>query len=237
MYVGELLKSLERIPSGVPGLDPLINGGFLPGRLYLITGPPGSGKTTIGIQFLIEGAKNNEVGLFVSFFDNPKIIIQDMLKYNLGLLSYVQSKKIVFYDMAEYLLHINHKMSWSELFNKILSFISEVNAKRVVIDSFTSMKDMVRDPENKRIALIKFIRELENKEVTVLLISEMVNPDTYSEEYYLASGVIVLHHFIRNYTMVRALQILKMRGIPHDSNMKRIRFTSEGVRVYAEAPF
>lgn len=66
MYVGELLKNLDRIPSGVPGLDELIGGGFLPGRVYVVTGPPGSGKTTLGMQFLAEGAKNDEKGLFIA---------------------------------------------------------------------------------------------------------------------------------------------------------------------------
>ncbi|WP_297068670.1 ATPase domain-containing protein [Thermococcus sp.] len=53
MYVGDFLKTLDRVPSGVPRLDGLLSGGFLPGRVYLVVGPPGSGKTTLGMQFLI----------------------------------------------------------------------------------------------------------------------------------------------------------------------------------------
>nr|WP_238565044.1 ATPase domain-containing protein [Thermococcus litoralis] len=58
----ELDLAYKRIPTGIKGLDELLGGGLLPGRVYVVTGPPGSGKTTLGIQFLIEGAKNNEKG-------------------------------------------------------------------------------------------------------------------------------------------------------------------------------
>ncbi len=237
MYVGEILKSLERIPSGVPGLDEIIGGGFLPGRVYLITGPPGSGKTTMGIQFLVEGARNGEKGVFISLVENPRIIIQDMLRYNFGLLGYVKSKTITFHDLGQILLRAEYRMTWNELFKSILQIINEEEAKRAVVDSFTSMEHLVKDPENKRWALGRFIRALQELETTTLITSEMLQGDTYTDEHYLADGVLVIHHFMRNYQMVRALQVLKMRGVPHDSNLKRIRFTDEGIRVYNEAPF
>ncbi|WP_367884004.1 RAD55 family ATPase [Thermococcus sp. JCM 11816] len=143
MYVGELLKNLDRIPSGVPGLDELIGGGFLPGRVYVVTGPPGSGKTTLGMQFLAEGAKNDEKGLFIALFETPDIIVRDMLRYNLGILEYVNSKKIVFYDLGEILLSANRELSWDELFKLLLEIIKRENAKRVVIDSFSLFESFV----------------------------------------------------------------------------------------------
>ncbi|WP_148882700.1 RAD55 family ATPase [Thermococcus aciditolerans] len=237
MYVGELLKSLDRASSGVPGLDDLIGGGFLPGRVYLVVGPPGSGKTTLGIQFLMSGVKNGEKGLFVSLFENPQLITQDMLRYNFGLLGHVQAKKIVFNDFGQILFGAGRKFAWDELLRSLLEIIRKEDAKRVVIDSFNSLEYSVVDPENKRMALGKLMRKLHELDVTTLITSEMMSSESYTDEYYLADGVIVLHHFMRNFQMVRALQVLKMRGVPHDSNLKRIRFTEEGIRVYPEAPF
>lgn len=237
MYVGELLKSMERVPTGVEGLDGLIGGGLIPGRLYLITGPPGSGKTTIGIQFLIKGAEENEKGLYISLVDDPKSILQDMSKYNFNLLMHTKARKIVFYDIGYNLLRMEEKLTWRELFRKMKEAIAAEKPKRVVIDSFTSMEKLVVDPENKRRELGYFVRAMEEMGVTVLMISEMMSSEEYTDEYYMASGVIVMHHFMRNYSMIRALQILKMRGTAHDSNMKRVRFTTDGVKVYNEGPF
>jgi len=237
LYVGEILKSLDRVPSGVPGLDEIIGGGFLPGRVYLITGPPGSGKTTMGVQFLVEGARNGEKGVFVSLVEDPRVILQDMLRYNFGLLGYVKSKTITFHDLGRILLRTEYRLTWNELFNSILQIISEEGIKRAVIDSFTSMEHLVKDPENKRWALGRFIRALQELETTTLITSEMLQGERYTDEHYLVDGVLVIHHFMRNYQMVRAMQVLKMRGVPHDSNLKRIRFTDEGIKVYNEAPF
>ena len=237
MYVGEILKSLDRVPSGVPGLDEIIGGGFLPGRVYLITGPPGSGKTTMGVQFLVEGARNGEKGVFVSLVEDPRVILQDMLRYNFGLLGYIKSKTITFHDLGRILLRTEYRLTWNELFNSILQIISEEGIKRAVIDSFTSMEHLVKDPENKRWALGRFIRALQELETTTLITSEMLQGERYTDEHYLVDGVLVIHHFMRNYQMVRAMQVLKMRGVPHDSNLKRIRFTDGGIKVYNEAPF
>lgn len=237
MYVGELLKNLDRVSTGVPGLDDLIGGGLINGRVYLLIGPPGSGKTTFGIQFLIEGAKNDEKGLFVSLLEHPKTITQNMLRYNFGLLNYLKSKRIVFYDLGEGVFRAGRRFTWSEALDNLLGIVEGEGIKRVVIDSFTSLEHSVLDPDYKRIALGRFVRKLHDMGVTCLMTVEMMSSERYTDEYYLADGVIVLHHFMRDYRMIRALQVLKMHGVAHDTNLKKIRFTDEGLRVYPEAPF
>ncbi|NJE05800.1 recombinase [Thermococcus sp. M36] len=237
MYVGDLLRSLDRVPTGIPGLDELIGGGFIPGRVYLVIGPPGSGKTTFGVQFLVEGAKRGEKGLFISLTDSPEKVTQDMLRYNFGILSHIQSRRIVFHDMGEAIFGAGRRATWSEVLEDILRIIEAEDVGRVVIDSFTSLEYSVIDPDHRRISVGRFIRKLYGTGVTCLILSEMLASDTYTDEYYLADGVIVLHHFMRNYRMVRALQVLKMHGVAHDSNLKKMRFTEDGIRVYPESPF
>ena len=231
------LPMYRRLSTGIKGLDDLIGGGLIPGRVYVVTGPPGSGKTTLGMQFLVEGAKNGERGVYISLVDDPKTIIQDMLHYRFNLLSYIRSKRIVIYDLGTTLTQANKKLSWTEILEEIKRIILHENAKRVVIDSFTPLEFMVSDPENKRREIVRLIKLLSAMDITAIIITEMMESEKYTDDYYVASGVIIMHHFMRDYKMVRAIQILKMRGTSHDSNFKKIKITENGIEVYNEAPW
>ncbi|HII66915.1 MAG TPA: recombinase [Thermococcaceae archaeon] len=231
------LPIYSRVSTGVKGLDNLIGGGLIPGRVYVVTGPPGSGKTTLGIQFLVEGAKNGEKGIYISLVDDSKTIIQDMLYYRFNLLSHIRSKKIVIYDLGAVLSQGGKKPTWKEILKEIKRIILHENAKRVVIDSFTPLEFMVQDPENKRKEVVGLIKLLSTMEITTIVITEMIESEKYTDDYYVASGVIIMHHFMRQYNMIRALQILKMRGTSHDSNLKKIKITENGIEVYNEAPW
>lgn len=231
------LPIYSRVSTGVKGLDNLIGGGLIPGRVYVVTGPPGSGKTTLGIQFLVEGAKNGEKGIYISLVDDSKTIIQDMLYYRFNLLSHIRSKKIVIYDLGAVLSQGGKKPTWKEILKEIKRIILHENAKRVVIDSFTPLEFMVQDPENKRKEVVGLIKLLSTMEITTIVITEMIESEKYTDDYYVASGVVIMHHFMRQYNMIRALQILKMRGTSHDSNLKKIKITENGIEVYNEAPW
>jgi len=231
------LPMYRRLSTGIKGLDDLIGGGLIPGRVYVVTGPPGSGKTTLGMQFLVEGAKNGERGVYISLVDDPKTIIQDMLHYRFNLLSYIRSKRIVIYDLGATLTQANKKPSWTEILEEIKRIILHENAKRVVIDSFTPLEFMVSDPENKRREIVRLIKLLSAMDITAIIITEMMESEKYTDDYYVASGVIIMHHFMRDYKMVRAIQILKMRGTSHDSNFKKIKITENGIEVYNEDPW
>lgn len=84
-----------RIKTGLDGFDELIEGGLLEGRQYLVSGSPGSGKTTFGVQFLSAGASNGEPGAYVALSESVEIIIEDMSRYDLHIEELVRKKKII----------------------------------------------------------------------------------------------------------------------------------------------
>jgi KaiC/GvpD/RAD55 family RecA-like ATPase len=89
-----------RIKSGIEEFDVLVEGGFLQGRQYLLSGSPGSGKTTFGVQFLAGGALEGETGAYIALSEGTGTIIDDMSRYNLQIADLVKNKKLFFIDLG-----------------------------------------------------------------------------------------------------------------------------------------
>ncbi len=231
-----------RIRTGVPGFDELVQGGLISKRVYIIAGPPGSGKTTFGIQFLIQGAKEGERGLYVTLTEDPHSIIEDLSTFRFNLRRYTLGGLILFADMGPLnIQNMNAVKSGArlketyaqEVFKRISALVKMKDIKRLVIDSVLTLKygGGSREEENREIA--RFFRSLKELKVTTLILSEMTDLSNYSPEHYMANGVIFLHNFLNGHTMTRALQIIKMRGTPHDCDMHRMEITPDGIKVYS----
>ena len=235
-----------RVRTGILGFDELIQGGLLENRVYILCGPPGSGKTTFGVQYLASGAAKNQIGLFVSLVENPVHIVNDMSHYTFDVRKWSKAKKLYFMDMGP-LSHKESKslkasdsgaaqddyvLSASDLLDKLERVIEKINAKRLVIDSLMTVKYSSGDPQLEKKEMTRFIRSLKDFGCTTVLLSEMVDPDAYNVEHFLAHGVIFLHNFFEKGSMTRAIQILKMRGIKHDCAMRSISFTDDGLYIH-----
>ncbi|MHC1576605.1 MAG: RAD55 family ATPase [Methanosarcinaceae archaeon] len=241
-----------RIQTGVEGFDELVQGGILSERVYLLSGPPGSGKTTFGIQFLAQGAALGEVGLYVTLTESPQNIIDDMSNYALNVNTLIKMKKLLFADLGPrmeygYMDDLHHVISPdydvghasvegeapspAMVFKDIAAYVSEYNIKRLVIDSVSSIRFTTRDRTLEEKEISRFIRNLKRIGCTTILLSEMTDPNAYSTEQFAAHGVFFLHNFLYDKTMTRALQIIKMRGTKHDCNMFSVEFTERGLKV------
>ena len=244
-----------RIPSGIKGLDELISGGFIPGRLYIVTGPPGGGKTTFSVQFLVKGALEGENGLYISLSEPTSNIIEDMERsYRFPINDLISRNKLFFIDLAPYeekiyagderikayvgraLEAYTHKVESSEyyftpldLYHFLAKIVPALKIKRLVIDSLMSLKGISSETYEKEFT--KFMRGIKSMNVTTLVISEMYETLKYQPEHFIAHGLIVLHHFIHEGRMVRGIQILKMRGTKHDEDIYELVFTPSGIEV------
>lgn len=229
----------RRIRSGVQGFDQLIEGGLLENRVYTICGPPGSGKTTFCMQFLVQGAVERETGLYVAFHESPENIYLDMCNYSFGLPTLVSQGLVRFLDMSgsnplAWMTEDDESPSPGNVLSIIQKLIREHNVKRLVIDSLKAIKFSYSKPQIARRDMTKFIHGLKDLGATTVIISELEDPDRYEIEQHLSHGLIFLHNFFQSRSMVRSVQIMKMRGTRHDCEMRKIVFGPKGIQVDAQ---
>jgi len=225
---------MKRLSTGVEGLDNIIQGGYPENRVIVISGSPGSGKTTVSMQFLIAGAMANEQGMFITTLENPRTVIENMSRYSLNLQSFIKDKSIIFVDMGPNIEAFQGSSTSivptsSFVINKITEYVKKWKITRLGIDSSSVIKYSTTGKISEQKELGKFIRKLKDLGCTTILISELSKSEAYSMEHFLSHGVIFMHNFLFGDSMVRSIQIIKMSGTKHDCDMHVIKFTKKGV--------
>ena len=214
----------EHVPCGIQGLDELLGGGYPRGRVILITGGPGSGKTLMAMQFLIDGVERfDERGVFVSLEEGKSHLTTEMANYGWDLEKYEKKNQIALVD-ASPLRQISKEaeaqapngtpqaqeknvrirgpeFSIQALSTVIRSYVRVTRATRIVIDPITSLSLQFGDAQLRRTAVIDLLDALIGMGTTSLVTTEIGNHFGYTltqreipPEEYLCHGVIVLHN-------------------------------------------
>ncbi|MBN2110312.1 MAG: AAA family ATPase [Methanosarcinaceae archaeon] len=237
---------MARIPTGIPGFDELIEGGFIENDVILLIGGPGAGKSTFGAQYLYEGITSYyEPGVYITFEETPARIMRNMWRHGWDLerLTKEDKLRIVRADPIAYERYVtknrdsgpNNEAGTSTIetvLRQIYASVQEIGARRLFIDSMTSLK-ISPDPVNVRYTILEFIKNIEGFDCTTLITSEVSNDQGhFSVEEYLAEGVICLKVFRIGGERIRAIEILKMRGTKHDEVLRPYVMTDNGIFVY-----
>ena len=232
-----------KIRSGIPGFDSIISGGFRPGRSVVLSGPPGSGKTTFGMQFLSSGARDfNESGIFITLSQSPSAIKNDFKSFGWDVQKLADDGRLIIIDARPFKeedgfialdesLYRGESLPFMHLTQLIMSGIKRINAKRIVIDSVTVLAMQYANSFYIRQGLQGLIQSLEDQNVSSLLVSETGDSGKIPHEWYVASGIISLSHVRKGDTMERAVQIIKMRGMRHSEQIFPIKITETGIQV------
>ena len=239
----------EYVPTGIIGVDKILaNKGIPKGNTILVSGGPGSGKTTFAIQFLYTGIiEHNESGLYVTLDEEPDEIKKNMLKYGWDLKKLEEKKKLVFINVSPVritpsetgLIQIGMKeFRLIKLLEAIKKGVKDVNAKRVVIDPITIFTLQYPNRIERIYAMRDLLRDLRQTGCTNLMISELRGTGWDREhqfEEYLTQGVILLRTFLRGSRLVRVFQAEKMRGLAIDNQPRPYEITKKGIEVYPSA--
>lgn len=246
----------EKATFGIAGLDEMLDDGLLVGRPYVVSGTTGTGKTTVCMQFLLEGAKNGERVLYVAVDEPPNEVRANMEKYGWDLsgvrvldgtpdiLNYdktpvrdVSSERQVtsLGSVGDAIRRTSEKgpsdVTISTIQELIKQEFKERKYNRLVIDSLTSLKFFYIRTSEEFAVLQSFFRMLSDLGVTSLLAVEVPEISRPGIESQLARGEIRLHRWFDGRGLMRGVTIEKYRGSSHESRMRHMKFTSNGVAV------
>jgi len=250
----------EKVKTGVLGLDEMLEGGLIPGRTYVVSGASGTGKSTLAMQFLLEGTKKGERVMYVSLDEPPNEVKQNMRSFgwDVGRVSvFDATPDILSYDKTpvrdvsterkvEYFADISdgiRKTSERSPVDISISTLQEMlrqemkvrRYSRVVIDSFTSLRYFYIKTSEENASLISFLRVLADLGVTCMVTVQLPEIAKVDFEAHMARGEIRLHKWFDGRGLMRGVTVEKYRGSSHDHRLRQMKITDDGIAIKSMA--
>jgi KaiC/GvpD/RAD55 family RecA-like ATPase len=220
--------TIKRVSTGIPGLDGLIEGGFIQGSVNMITGSTGTGKTLFSTQYLWYGLQKGETAVYITMEEDPIDIKEDVKTFGWDFEGYEKKGlcKIIYHDPAQ----VNNLPS------VMMEEISKLKANRLVIDSTSILGLNIEKPSQIRRRLFGVVSALKNHDgCTAVVISEVPEDSKalsrWGVEEFVVDGVIVLNYLGIGEAYNRSLMIRKMRRTNHGKDIYPFEITKNGIVV------
>lgn len=228
-------KKVKRLPTGIPGMDEIMEGGLEENSINLIAGSTGTGKTILAMQFLVNGIiKNNEPGIYITFEEPKAEIFRNMARFGWDLAKFEEEGKLIFLEYPPE--HVRKLLA--EGGGLIEEAVEKSGAKRMVIDSISSFTMLYKDELEKREESLTLFELIRKWGCTSLFTCEDELHDldyTISSELeFEVDGVILLYNIRERGVRKRAMEILKMRGTNHLRKTINFEITDKGINVHPD---
>ncbi len=239
---------LKRVPTGIPGLDEIIQGGFPQGSTILVSGGAGTGKTIFALQYIYAGAAlYNEPGVFITFEETPKNILWNLQNFGWDYASLSKQKLMKIYRVT---IDSPQKFAqtWEQQIDGIINMVKEMGAQRVALDSITALGMMIAEKVvdhegtelwmGNALAVRSMIKELSDrlKELDVTSIftagtkeDKKTEFSSFGVEEFIVDGVIRLYYIPPR----RALFVRKMRGTEHSHRVHPMTISNKGIEIHS----
>ena len=219
-----------RVRTGISELDAMLRGGFMEGDAVLVAGSAGSGKTTLGLQYLVNGIKFGEPGVYVTFEQLPDQIYRDAKNFGWDL------RRLEDEDKFRLICTSPNLMLESSGEGILDDVLQDVHPKRIVVDSLSHLEMFVEE-KNMRKEAYQLVNLLKTKGMSSLLIWESAPIAggglnvTELGLSFLVDCIVALKPFEIESSVKKAVMILKMRGSDHDKQLREFEITSSGVKI------
>lgn len=218
------------IGTGIAGLDDILGGGLPPARLYLVEGDPGAGKTTLGLQFLLEGQQRGQRGMYVTLSETREELEAVAASHGWSLdglmILELRPPEEHLGPEAQYTLFHPSEVELGETTRAVLDEVAQVEPARLVVDSLSELRLLARDPLRYRRQILTLKQHFAGRQCTVLFLDDRTGERRDMQVESLAHGVLSLEHRSLEYGAERRrLKVLKLRGVSfrsgyHDYTIK-----------------
>jgi circadian clock protein KaiC len=227
-----------RVSTGVAGLDAILGGGLPTRHLYLLDGEPGTGKTTLALQFLLAGAARGGRGLYVTLSESRSELTEVAGSHGWSL------DDIDVFELAadagvgaaaaeDYTIFHPAEVELQQTMDSVLASVDRTGASYVVLDSLSEMRLLARDALRFRRQILALKQFFAQRQCTVLLLDDKTAPEGDLQLHSLAHGVIALEHVAQEYgSERRRLQVTKLRGLRFRGGYHDFRITTGGLAVF-----
>lgn len=228
-----------RISTGTPGLDLVLNGGLTPGRIYLLEGAPGSGKTTLGLQFLMEGVRNGERCLYVTLSETSEelkavVVSHGWVLDGIDLFELSSAEEVLGDGRQQTVLH-PWEVELSATVDLIMKRVEETKPKRLVFDSLSELRLLAQDPLRYRRQVLALKQYFAGRNITVLLVDDLTGElgERDAHLHSISHGVITLERDTLEFgASRRQMQVQKMRGIEFSAGFHDVTIKRGGLLVF-----
>lgn len=226
------MKKITKISSGLAGLDEVLRGGLVSQKSYLVQGGPGSGKSTLGLHFLVQGVQENKNALYITLGESKESIIQNASAFGFDV------SGVDFLDLSpgdhfsedsgSYTVFSPAEVEQQPLMEAIKTKVEELKPSRVFLDSITMLRMLNNDAYQMRKLALSFINYLTAKGATLLMTSEHLDNSTEQDATFWVDGIIELE----NSAEWRKIRVSKLRGSSFLKGNHAFKITGEGIEIY-----
>jgi circadian clock protein KaiC len=227
----------QSLSTGIKGLDDILSGGFAPNRLYLIEGVPGAGKTTLALQFLMEGATRGEPVLYVTLSETEDEIreVAESHGWNvdgIGIRELIPNEGNLQPD-EQYTMFHPSEIELTETTKTILADVEAIKPLRVVFDSLSELRLLAGNPLRYRRQILALKQFFAGRKCTVLLLDDMTSTGHDLQVQSIAHGVLRLEQLYPEYGAERRrLMVMKYRGRKFRGGFHDYNIVHGGLEVY-----